>query len=56
MTVEAAVAIAGGFGPRAYRQSVIINRTVNGQQIRMTMPLTCPMQPGDTINVQERWF
>jgi protein involved in polysaccharide export with SLBB domain len=56
MTAETAVAIAGGFGPRAVRQSVIVNRTYNGQQQRMSVPLTYPLRPGDTVNVQERWF
>jgi polysaccharide export outer membrane protein len=56
MTAETAVAIAGGFAPRAVRQSVILNRTYNGQQIRMSVPLTYPLRPGDTVNVQERWF
>lgn len=56
MTVETAVAIAGGFGPRAYRQTVVVTRTVRGQQVRMTVPTTYPLRPGDTINVQERWF
>jgi Polysaccharide biosynthesis/export protein/SLBB domain len=56
MTAETAVAIAGGFAPRAVRQSVVLNRTVNGQVVRMTVPMTYPLRPGDTINVQERWF
>ena len=56
MTVETAVAIAGGFGPRGFRKTVTISRIVNGQQVRLTVPITCPIRPGDTINVQERWF
>jgi polysaccharide export outer membrane protein len=56
MTAETAVAIAGGFAPRAVRQSVVLIRTYNGQQIRMTVPLGYQLRPGDTINVQERWF
>lgn len=56
MTVETAVAIAGGFGPRAQRKTVILNRNFAGQQIRIAVPLTFPLRPGDTINVQERWF
>ncbi|HEV2100347.1 MAG TPA: polysaccharide biosynthesis/export family protein [Stellaceae bacterium] len=56
MTVETAVAIAGGFGPRASRQTVVVTRTVRGQQIRMTVPTSYPLRPGDTVNVQERWF
>ena len=56
MTVETAVAIAGGFGPRAYRQTVTIMRVINGQQVRLTVPVGFPLRPGDTVNVQERWF
>jgi polysaccharide export outer membrane protein len=56
MTVETAVAIAGGFAPRAFRQTAIVTRFVNGEQMRMTVPITCPIRPGDTVNVQERWF
>jgi polysaccharide export outer membrane protein len=56
MTVETAVAIAGGFGPRGFRKTVTISRIVNGPQVRLTVPITCPIRPGDTINVQERWF
>jgi polysaccharide biosynthesis/export protein len=56
MTAETAVAIAGGFTPRAFRRNLIVNRTTNGQAVRMTVPLTFPLRPGDTVNVQERWF
>jgi len=56
MTVETAVAIAGGFGPRAFRQTVVITRTIHGQQVRITVPTSYPLRPGDTVNVQERWF
>jgi polysaccharide export outer membrane protein len=56
MTAETAVAIAGGFAPRAVRQSVVLIRNINGQQMRMTVPLGYQLRPGDTINVQERWF
>ena len=56
MTVETAVAIAGGFAPRAFRQTVIVTRFVNSEQLRMTVPVNCPVRPGDTVNVQERWF
>jgi polysaccharide export outer membrane protein len=56
MTVETAVAIAGGFGPRALRKNVILSRTYNGQQLRVVVPLNYQLRPGDTLNVQERWF
>jgi polysaccharide biosynthesis/export protein len=56
MTAETAVAIAGGFTPRASRSAVTLTRTVNGQQVRAAVPLNYELRPGDTINVQERWF
>lgn len=56
MTVETAVAIAGGFGPRGYKKGVIISRNYGGQVVRFQTPITAPVQPGDTIQVQERWF
>ncbi len=56
MTVETAVAISGGFSPRAFRKTVFLNRNYMGRQVRMQVPLTFPLRPGDTVNVQERWF
>jgi polysaccharide biosynthesis/export protein len=56
MTVETAVAIAGGFTPRAYHTDVVISRTVGGQTIRTTVPVTTLVRPGDTITINERWF
>ncbi len=56
MTAETAVAIAGGFSPRAYRKTVTVTRVVHGQQLRLSVPITYPLRPGDTVNVQERWF
>ena len=56
MTVETAVAIAGGFTPRAYHTDVVLSRTMGGQTIRTTVPVTTPVRPGDTITINERWF
>jgi len=56
MSAETAVAIAGGFTPRAFRKTVILDRTFSGRQVRISVPVTFPLRPGDTINVQERWF
>ena len=52
MSVESAVAIAGGFSPRAKRDSV----TVTHNASRTVVPLGTPISPGDTILVGERWF
>jgi len=56
MTVENAIAIAGGFTPRAYRDKVRVTRQVQGQPGRYELPLRMPVRPGDTITVTERWF
>jgi len=56
MTAETAVAIAGGFSPRASKARVEVSRTVDGQPYRGKVPLTFPLRPGDTILVSERWF
>ena len=56
MTVETAVAIAGGFTPRAYHREAQLARGQNGQTHRMAVPPTYAVQPGDTITIEERWF
>ena len=56
MTVETAVAIAGGFTPRAYRWDVEVSRSSTGVTSRQKVPVIAPVRPGDTINVGERWF
>jgi polysaccharide export outer membrane protein len=56
MTVETAVAVAGGFSPRAYRYRIKLTRLIDGEIVRGLVPPAYPVQPGDTINVTERWF
>ena len=56
MTVESAVAIAGGFSPRAKRDSVTLTHTDAGGAARTVVPLGTSLSPGDTIYVGERWF
>ena len=56
MTAEAAVAIAGGFAPRADKKKVELTRNTPGQQVHGQVPLNYPLRPGDTIVVKERWF
>jgi polysaccharide export outer membrane protein len=56
MSVESAVAIAGGFSPRAKRDRVTLTHTDNSGSIRMVVPLGTPLNPGDTVTVGERWF
>jgi polysaccharide export outer membrane protein len=56
MSVESAVAIAGGFSPRAKRDRVTLTHTDAGGSIRTIVPLGTPISPGDTVLVGERWF
>jgi polysaccharide biosynthesis/export protein len=56
MTVQNAVAVAGGYTPRGYQDVVDITRMVNGRFTTFAAPLTFPVRPGDTIKVRERFF
>jgi polysaccharide biosynthesis/export protein len=56
MTVESAVAIAGGFSPRARRDTVTLTHTDGGGTARYVVPLGTSVLPGDTVMVGERWF
>ena len=56
LTVESAVAIAGGFSPRARRDRVTLTHTESSGPIRVVVPLGTTISPGDTVLVGERWF
>jgi polysaccharide biosynthesis/export protein len=56
MTVESAVAIAGGFSPRARRDRVTVTHTDAAGTGRFVVPPGAPINPGDTVLVGERWF
>jgi polysaccharide export outer membrane protein len=56
MSVESAVAIAGGFSPRAKRDRVTLTHSDASGSVRVVVPLGTPISPGDTVLVGERWF
>jgi polysaccharide biosynthesis/export protein len=56
MSVESAVAIAGGFSPRARRDRVTLTHTDASGSTRFVVPLGTSLSPGDTVLVGERWF
>lgn len=56
MTVEIAIAVAGGFSPRASKGTVELTRVAGGQRITRDVPMNYPVRPGDTVVVKERWF
>jgi polysaccharide biosynthesis/export protein len=56
ITIQNAIAIAGGYSPRADQGAVLITRkNVNGTATRR-VPVTTQIYPGDIIYVRERWF
>src|SRR3954466_5835436 len=56
MTAESAVAIAGGFSPRARRDRVTLTHSDQSGTGRYLVPPGTPISPGDTVLVGERWF
>ena len=56
MTAETAIAVAGGFTPRANKYEVDLTRVVDGHPVTASVPVDQPVKPGDTIFVRERFF
>jgi polysaccharide biosynthesis/export protein len=56
MSVEIAVAIAGGFSPRALRDHVTLTHNDGSGSARIEVPLGTAVSPGDTVLVGDRWF
>lgn len=56
MTVETAVAVAGGYSPRANQRVFEITRTVDGAPMQIDAAPFERVRPGDTVRVTERFF
>jgi polysaccharide export outer membrane protein len=56
MTVETAVAIAGGYSERASDRSFRVTRRVNGFVAQLEVPADFAIRPGDTVFVYERFL
>jgi polysaccharide export outer membrane protein len=56
MTVQNAIAIAGGFTPRGAQDYVDLTRVLSGRPVTAAVPLNFAVRPGDTITVRERFF
>jgi polysaccharide export outer membrane protein len=56
LTVQKAIAIAGGFTPRANQESVDVTRDINGKVMTGRVVTSDPLLPGDTVYVRERLF
>jgi polysaccharide export outer membrane protein len=56
ITVQNAIAIAGGYTPRADHTLVLVTRkNAEGTQT-YKVPVTTQIYPGDIVTVRERWF
>lgn len=56
LTVQNAVATAGGFTYRANQRHVYIKHRNETQERKVRMSASLPVQPGDTIRITERFF
>lgn len=56
MTVQNAIAAAGGFSARANQANADITRKINGRVFTGRVLISDPLLPGDTIFVRERLF
>ena len=56
MTVQNAIAVAGGFSPRANQANVDVTRKINGDILTGRVSISDPILAGDTIYVRERLF
>lgn len=56
MTVQKAVAAAGGYTPRANQANVDVTRAINGEVMTGRVLTSDPLLPGDTVYVRERLF
>ena len=56
VTIRDAVAIAGGYTYRAKQDHVLLIREDTGQEVRVALPSTDLVMPGDNIRVPERFF
>lgn len=56
MTIETAVAIAGGYSERASTRKYRLSRRINGFVEEIEAPADYVVQPGDTVFIYERFF
>ncbi|MFN4142946.1 MAG: polysaccharide biosynthesis/export family protein [Aestuariivirga sp.] len=56
MTVQNAIAIAGGYSPRGDRGAVLLTRKLAYGTSTHQVPVTTQLYPGDIVYVRERWF
>jgi polysaccharide export outer membrane protein len=56
LTVEQAIALAGGLTERGSNRGIKASRTVDGKTIEVELKLTDKVHPGDVISIKQRLF
>lgn len=56
MTIQNAIAVAGGFSPRANQANADVTRKINGNIMTGRVNISNPVLAGDTIYIRERLF
>lgn len=56
LTLEKAVALAGGFTQRASKKEIMVNREENGRLVEKELDLNESVLPGDIITIKESFF
>jgi len=56
MTIDQAVALAGGFTPRASKSKIFIKKLVNQKITNQKVGLTSEISAGDTITIEQSFF
>ena len=56
LTLAKAVTLAGGMTDRASRRKIFLTREVDGDKSRTRVDMTQAIEPGDVIEIEERFF
>ena len=56
LTLDKAIALAGGFTQRASKSKITVTRDENGRAVERTLAANDSVLPGDIITVHESFF
>jgi len=56
LTLAKAVSLAGGLTDRASRRKIFLTRDIEGNKSRIRVELSQAIEPGDVIEIEERFF
>ena len=56
LTLAKALSLAGGMTDRASRRKIFVTRDIGGNKSRTRVEMSQPIEPGDVIEIEERFF